>query len=520
MSGTINPALGFTPAPQPNLLQQAGQVAQVGGQLQQFRREQETFGAQKQIGDALRTSLDPNTGELDANKFREAIAGNPMAAFLAPQALAQAKSLQLGAIQIQQAQAQVGMTRLNNLRQSLGGLLANPQVTRDDVNKAVFSLVSLPENERPFSAATAASQLRDLPNDPTAIRQWLLQHLLSTDQGIAHAQTFLPQPMSVNQGGQVTIKNRDPITGSISNAPGQSTLPMTPTPAERNEPTQTIGPDNRPRIQTRQDTLPMVDGQGSPLGGGRYPRPQGQGAPGPQANAGPPPSSAQVGFRPGEAAAQEIVSKEAAANASQLMTQSQETRNVDATLQNLDNLVQKFASGPAANWQRIGGAAWNRIAPGILQFDPKSIASQEEFNKQTLSLAAQQFKALGGTGTDGQLNTVLSTSPNELITRQGNRGIIAMLRGNNAALQVKAEEWQKWLQSGKGPETYSEFTTKFNREYDPRVFQSLYLDAAARKAMTNAMRPPDLAEYRRAWQVAIEKGWVDPKTLGAASNGR
>ena len=538
MSGTVsNVAAGFRSPEPPNMLGQLGTIANIGHTLATTRHQTAEFEGREAIGAALQDAMNPETGEVDYAKFKGLIEGNPMAAYMAPQALLQARALQLGGVQVQQQQAVLGMQRLNNLRQTLGGLLANPTVSRQEVINSVGSLLALPEDQRPFSPQVAAQALATLPENPAAIRQWLMQHMMSTDAGIAHAANFLPRPGAINIGGEIQQTVQDPITGRVERAPGgASTLPVTPTPGERNEPTQTIDPSTgRPRIQTRQDALPMHDGQGrpisspgaaaSPFGTGRHPggaRQQPPGAPPAGAPAAPtPPAQAQTGWAPGEAEAERGVAERGAAQSAELARLAADVPNQDATLQNLEQFVEGFASGPASPLFRQAAGLWNQIAPNALQIQPREVANQEEFNKQAFQLANQQFTALGGTGTDGQLAAVMGTSPNEVMSYLGNRGIIALLRGNNRAIQVKNQAWQEWLASGHGANTWNSFNAEFNRNYNPRIFQMLYIrNPEDRRKVWEAMSTRDKENYARGLVNAFQAGWINPSEMGAPSNGR
>lgn len=535
MSGTtvdssIARGVAAPPAPMQNPLDQFGRVVGIANALNTNRRENETFGAQQQIGRALQGSMNPQTGQVDHDAFARAIQGNPLAAFLAPQALIQARQLEQGVTQVQAAQAQLGMMRLNNLRTTVGGLLASPNTTRADVVNAVSQLVALPESERPFSATVAATALASLPQNPEQIRPWLMTQLASTETGLAHLQRFLPEGGTTNVGGQVRATNRDPVTGQVTQAGGNAgTMTMTPTPRERDEPTTFYDPTTRSmRTAPRQDVLPMYDGDGrpipgtgqggapSPFGTGRYPG-GASGAPG----ATPTPPFASQGQRPpgpiqsvpsgpalGEPQAVAAEATQAAESASALARQAAELPNLRTILANLDTLVRGFSPGPGTQWQRVAAAGWNRLAPNTLQFNPQSIASQEEFVKQAFSLASQQFAALGGTGSNEQLAQVLGTSPSELLSRQGNQGIIAMLRGNADAMDVANREWQRHLAEGGSPSQFNQFMAEFNRGFNPRVFQWMYLSREARETMWRNMSPQDRANLTRSAGEAVQRGWV------------
>jgi len=189
-----------------------------------------------------------------------------------------------------------------------------------------------------------------------------------------------------------------------------------------------------------------------------------------------------------------------------------------ATLGNMRTMLSQFNTGPGAAWTREMVNSWNRVAPPTMQIRVEGTAAQEEFVKLSTQLAQQQFQALGGTGANEQLASAMRTSPNETLSRMGNQSIIALLQGNADAIRVKNEEWQRWLASGRGPETYGQFSTDFNRSFDPRFFQAVYMSPESRRQMMNAMSETERREFNRNFRAAMERGWV--RLPEAPSGGR
>lgn len=532
MSGSMAPTpapMGFR-SPEPiNPLVQFGQTTQILGGLSQLRRENETFGAQQVIGQAMQAATDPATGQINYQRFGELISGNPLAGFLAPQALAQASQLEQSRLQVQGIQAQLGMARLNNLRLSVQGLLANPNPTRDEVVREITNLLALPEGQRPFSAEVAAAQLATLPSDPAGIRRWLLQRMASTEQGVQQMSRFLPQPAFVNNGPTQTGYDTNPLSPTYGQRSGPSVV-NAPGPSELNALTPGVGPNGQPFAAPRVNVAPMVDGaqqpvnpqQGqSPFGSGRYPTPQTPGAAAPGAAApggraalppGVPQGAFATGLPPGAPQAMEIEGAGAAQSSVALARQADRIPEMRASLQNMDNLIQQFNPGPMSGWTQTTTNGWNQILQGfglpVLQAGLSNAAAQEEFTKQAYQIAQIQFQMLGGTGTNDQLASALTTSPNALLSRDGNRGIIALLRGNMDALEVKNKAWQEWQRQGNGPETYFQFEAQFNRNFNPRVFQQQYVTPEQRAVMFRNMSAADQDRYRRDWLYAVANGWI------------
>ena len=79
--------------------------------------------------------------------------------------------------------------------------------------------------------------------------------------------------------------------------------------------------------------------------------------------------------------------------------------------------------------------------------------------------------------------------------------------GTTATGAVTAAAWQAFKQAN-GPQTYGQFSTQFNKSYDPRVFQSQYLDANERKKMLTGMTKDEQKTFLGAYRNALSSGWV------------
>lgn len=287
-------------------------------------------------------------------------------------------------------------------------------------------------------------------------------------------------------------------TGTPQIPPGSRAPVLTPP----QEPAPAMEIDRRGVISPARNALSNVVSPAAPSFAERY-----------GSNLGGAPKAA---LEPGVAAAATKTAESSADLGNQLVAAANQAPITEGILQNLEKTLGEFTSGPGADWKRVGKAFANTVIPDSLKdrigFDPKSIASQEEFNKQAYNLAQSQFQALGGTGTDAKLSSTMSTSPNELLSTEGNKGVIRMLRGNNDALKVKTREWNAWKKTH-GEDTYSEFSDQFNDNFNPRVFQFKYIPAAERNSWYQAMSSEDKRAFERAAKVARDKGWLKKADL-------
>jgi hypothetical protein len=188
-------------------------------------------------------------------------------------------------------------------------------------------------------------------------------------------------------------------------------------------------------------------------------------------------------------------------------------------LGNLETDIQSFTSGPGADWTKVAKAWANRnVLPTALQFDPTSIASQEQFTKQAEQLAQQQFAAIGGTGTDAKFGSAFKSNPNDTLSQMGNTGIIRLLKGNEDAIQATNKAWQDWQTAGNSPAIYPQFARQFNSNFDPRVFQSQYMSQPDFQKMVKTMSPTERSDFVAKLKAARSAGYAtDP---GVQYNGQ
>ena len=225
------------------------------------------------------------------------------------------------------------------------------------------------------------------------------------------------------------------------------------------------------------------------------------------ANIGKAPTPYAVANPPGynEAAGSVALGSAGAANTLTAAADTSPTRK--GMLGNLEGDLKQFTTGQGADWQNVAKNWANRnVLPSGMQFDPKSIASQEEFNKQAEQLAQQQFAAIGGTGTDAKFGSAFKANPHEVLSQLGNKGIIRLLKGNEDAIQAKNAAWQDWVAKGNSPASYPKVAAEFNKNFDPRVYQSQYMSKDDFHKMVGAMSGPEYAAFKAKMDAAKTAG--------------
>jgi len=445
------------PSPQPpaSPLQTLSGVAGLQNTLNQNRLFQQQFQTNKAVSQIYKQAINPD-GTIDQQKLTALLASDPNASYGLPQAY-----------------------HLDTLESYVAPLAANPKATSGDVVAAMANAMTMGHAD-PGTIAQLYGSMPKGPDgkiDEAQVPGWIQQQQFRMLTMQQQFEALHPAPTMVNTG-QAQIPMRLPAIGAPSLAgPGiQNELPPT---------TQRYNP------QTRQMEF-VGAGGASPGGSGMAPSGGGGLA------AGPP---------MGASSAADVTAQGAAHQGLNLQSRADQVPQNKATLGNLEGALDQFTSGPGQDWKKVAKTFVNVNSPFGNVFDPKSIASQEEFNKQAVMLAQQQFQTLGGTGTDAKLESTSLTSPNSELSKLGNKGIIAMLKGNEDAISVKNQAWQQWTQSH-GPETYGQFSTQFNKSYDPRVFQSQYLTPEDNKKMLSGMTASEKKSFANSYRTAIANGWV------------
>lgn len=499
------------PQPAPNPLDQItkfGQTADALGNIE--------------AGKAVQGAIGPD-GEIDRNALAQALKGTVAGSMKAIPTLNAYETLRNAGHVADQAGLENFQKRMALVNHVFGHIASKDAPTIHDVNSAAARLldpaVNGPKYGLTFPVIMEARKKflgpdgRPLP--PEQIKKMALdmQTMTATtsEQLAAHA----PRQMVLDDGATIRV---EPV-GSQVNPRNPAIVKRIPTG------TPQIGPDRAPVLTPPQPPAPSMEidrrgvvspaRPGNPLSGVVTPTErvaQGFGDVYGSSLAGAP----KAALAPGVVAAATKTAEASADLGNQLVAAANQAPVTDAILQNLDKTLKDFTSGPTADWKRVGKAFVNANIPDSLRdkigFDPKSIASQEEFNKQAYNLAQSQFQALGGTGTDAKLSSAMSTSPNEMISKEGNQGILRMLRGNNDALKVKAREWNKWKKDH-GEDSYSEFSDQFNEHFNPRIFQIKYLPASERQEWYEAMSTEDKRAFEQAAKYAKKKEWLKKDDL-------
>lgn len=441
------------------------------------------IGGKEALGQAITAATNPATGQTDWQKGLGLLAGDPKGAFAVPELAAAVQDRQLKDLGISKAELELAGQRWSKVGDTAGSLLsAKDPLTRDNVIKTLSdNLVGSGMFHDPQSIGMLTNFVQTLPNDDKGIRDRLNQVYLQSGMTAERIASLLGSPTNVDTGGNIVSQQVSPLTGEVTI---NGAIAKGRTPSEK----AALVPVFNPETQTTE-----LKTSGALVG---------DAAPG--TNTGP---VAQQGPALGEAEGAAGEAAGAVQQSQALRVSAEKVPEVKAALTNIRDQLGKFQPGPKANWTYQLGALSQMlgVAPPKVT---EGVAAQEEFNKLATQFINSQVGALGGSGTDAKLESARHGSPNEFMSKEGIVNVTNLMLGLNDALGAKNEAWQRWRDAGNGPETYGKFQTQFNKIYNPRVFQSVYMSDSQRQNMMSRMTKSEREQFHKDWVTAKAAGWL------------
>lgn len=457
-----------------NALGALGQMAETMNAVNQNR----LFIGREVAGRALQQSINPQTGEIDFARFNKLITANPRVAPYAQEALSQAL-------------AQRGQDILNTTSKAKLTEVYSANI-RQDIGATTSPSAALLAIQRGIAAGRYPKEFAVGFIGDTDLNALVKEAAIASGSETAMEAQF-GTPGTVDTGGEIKAVTTNRITGQRTAMGGDAAeIDKELSPETLATRVPMVGPNNVP-VSVPQSAL--VDETGQPKV---------------SALTGPS-GEIKTGLAPGVSEAAGTAGQASANMAMALVQRASKAPENKAILGNMDGLLDEFTPGPQSGfWKKFGqvAAEYGIKVPGAPPKD--KVAAQEEFGKLAFQLAQSQFQALGGTGTNAQLDSTMHTSPSEFLTREGSKNIISLLKGNEDAISAQADAWERWQQAGNGPETYGRFVNQWNKIYDPRVFQSQYMTPESRKTMLNGMSKAERKKFEASYKQAVGLGWVTP----------
>jgi hypothetical protein len=448
-----------------NPLTMLSSLAELRGRTQQNQLVARTMAAKQAAGQAVQAATGSD-GVIDTNAAGLAIAHNPDAALTAPEALADLQAQRQAQVAEHTARVDLALKQNGFMTNSLGALADKPGVTSKDVASLAGTLVA----NGILDPKMAATELSAMPADETQIPAYLRTLQLRSQQA---AQQILDYH-------QMGLANLGATQETVNTAPlaAPTTLTNTLSPGEAASPvTGPVSPTGAPT------TTPL--GQRAGMG---------------TIATGMAPAAQAAATTAGSGTAQQALAFEQAARG---------TVDMHAALANMSGDLSKMpSSGPGSEGRNRAMSAINGFMGQFGPFDAEKVAAQEGFGKMAAQVVARQRQQMGLSGTDQQLSMIEHASPGSQLSKLGNEGQISVIKGNNDALQAEAQAWERYKQSGKGSETFNQFTTTWNKHVDPLAFQYQYMSQEQKKALVGAMSAAEKDKFAQSLSFARHNGLV------------
>jgi hypothetical protein len=526
--------------PQNDLFGTFGKALAIKQGLLQNQMLQQDYAARQGAGEAYQASIDPQSGELDSNKFLGLIAGDKRTAYNTGQYVKEGQERALQQANISSAQAESFNKHFGIVAGAVSALLAGNDFSKASITDHAAALLgnsAISPELRKGMQGDVINLIQQLGDDPEANKALLTQIAIRTQDAQQRVQSLFGTPQAVNTGGQTNIIAPSAVTGrtanlgSIANTLDPATA-STPTPVMSTDahgnpvpaattraqfaegaqqagalPTGVAMPGGLP-MATLAETVTVMDPvthqpktitKGellgiSPTGAGGVAVPSTHGG-------------VATALAPGQGEALATSGAESAKQGVQLQQQADAVPGRRAALLSMRDQLANFETGPAADkMAHLSALAREFGLPAPIS--KEGVKATEEFNKLSTQIVLQQVAQLGGAGTDDKLAAGIKGNPSTYLSKQGNKSVTALMLGNEDAIAAKNAAWQKWLASGKTPDSYGQFSAQFNRLYDPRVFQGVYMDRKDRAAMIQNMTPEQKKAYDEHVRTAIEAGWI------------
>ena len=137
-----------------------------------------------------------------------------------------------------------------------------------------------------------------------------------------------------------------------------------------------------------------------------------------------------------------------------------------------------------------------------------NITKVGEFNKLAAQLSSRMASDTGMNGSDKRLDLTIHANPNSEMTSDNLRQVLPMVDGFLAAKQGQAAAATTYAKANPGPNAQAEFTTLYNKAYDPRVYQVMSMPPAQRAATIQGMSAADRATLRQRYNTLHGMGAI------------
>lgn len=207
-----------------------------GLQLRQLYRQNsqadQAETERKTLSDLYRSNVDPTTGAVNHQGVVQGLAqagmGDKIPAYV--KSVADMEGSQATLAHTRASTAETELTthkrRLDILNGGLSSLLANPNVTHDDVINQINNFV----NQGLITPEQGAEAARNTPGRPEQLRPFLVQKAMEAQDASKQLEAVMPKYNEQDTGGEINQGTIDPLTGVRT---AGVNVPKTVTPGEK-----------------------------------------------------------------------------------------------------------------------------------------------------------------------------------------------------------------------------------------------------------------------------------------------
>lgn len=196
-------------------------------------------------------------------------------------------------------------------------------------------------------------------------------------------------------------------------------------------------------------------------------------------------------------------------------------------LEQMSSLLDKFASGPDADFVNNGLESFNQLMQLLGGTGSDKVtdytSAQNEFTKLAIRVANDSAQR---TGTDQAQQYTMLASPNQYLSRGGNKALLATVLGQFKAAVTKNQVWQTIQGSGKNGISFQEFEKYWNQHANMQVFQAMEMDKNPDPQKGEPSDTSDFSRYLRSlpkaqqdqfvkdWNFMAANHWINAAPLG------
>lgn len=406
---------------------------------------------------------------------------------------------QSNAISIDNSKLDLAAKQFGQARGIIASLLTNPKAGKEDMTKEAGEAVAQGYRLGLYNASQAAEALQGFPQNPNMQRQWLQGHADNLLSATEKLQQYQGTPQVVNTGNQlemVQVPGRPGLAGA-----SRGTMPLQLPPD-----TQTIGPDNKTRLQ----------GPSGPPGfqpaPSDYPVPQVPAVPAqPKAPRGAKPAAPQqpqdlvTKLAPDQAASLEKTGAGAGMELSDARHRSlnyqQEVFPLEQAIPALEKLGTK-GTGP-------GTEAINRlksfIASNIPGADFKGMTDDVAAFDKAKKYLTDFVNQNGNSGTNDKLAAAFAGNPSVNIS---NAAAVDVAKSALSLRRMKQAQLVAFEHSGLPESDFAKFASKWAIGVDPRAYGFDLMTPAQRKSTLENLPKGKRELFMMNVQDAAQQGMI------------